>query len=122
MKRDKYDTAFSHLIKLLSGGYCKRCGKFLGIKSQGLHCAHCFSRGKLSTRYERSNAVACCYGCHRYLDQHPSLKFEFFREILGKERFDELEKKANTPAVGKNKIDREQIYQDLKEKIKLLEG
>jgi hypothetical protein len=82
---------------------------------------HCFGRGRLSTRYERDNGQAGCYGCHRYLDQHPSLKFEFFREILGKERFDELEKKANTPAVGKNKIDRDAIYADLKEKIKILQ-
>jgi hypothetical protein len=122
MKRDKLDALFSRYIKLLSGGYCKRCHKYLGIKSRGLHNAHCYSRGKLSTRFVRDNCQALCYGCHRYLDQHPTLKFEFFMEILGKESFDKLTVLSNTPATGKNKLDREAIYKDLKEKIKFLEG
>lgn len=122
MKRDKVDAVMSRFIKLLSGGYCKRCHKFLGVNSKGLHNAHCFSRGKLSTRFEKDNCQALCYGCHRYLDQHPLIKQEFFREILGTEAFDNLAKLAETPATGKNKIDKELIYADLKNKVKFLEG
>lgn len=76
MKRDKTDALFSRYIKLRSGGYCKRCGNYLGVHSRGLHCAHCFSRGKKSVRWDSDNAVALCYGCHRYLDQRPLEKTE----------------------------------------------
>ena len=117
MKRDKTDALFSHLIKLLSGGYCKRCEKYLGVNSRGLHCAHCFSRGKKSVRYDRDNAQALCYGCHRYLDQRPLEKQEFFRKILGNIGWDKLNAKANKPA----KLNIEAIESDLKSKIKILE-
>jgi hypothetical protein len=86
MKRNKADELFSQYIKFLSGGYCKRCGHYLGVKSRGLHCAHWQSRGKWTTRYERDNAQALCYGCHRYLDQHKEEKDEFFFNILGFQR------------------------------------
>ena len=122
MKRSKTDSLFSRFIKLLSGGYCKRCGKHLGVKSRGLHCAHMFSRGKLSVRFERDNAQALCYGCHRYLDHYHLIKIEFFMEILGKEGFAELELKSNTSATGKNKLDIQAIEAQLKEKILLLEA
>ena len=121
MKRDKTDALFSRLIKLLSGGYCKRCKNYLGVKSRGLHCAHLFSRGKRSTRFEREAATALCYGCHSYLDHHPLEKTEFFMELLGAERYAELELQSNTPATGKNKLDIEAIEADLKEKINKLE-
>ncbi len=117
LKRDKTDALFSRYIKLLSGGYCKRCKKYLGVKSRGLHCAHCFSRGKKSVRFDRDNAQALCYGCHRYLDGHPSEKMEFFMEILGTKRFNALDKKAHTPT----KIDIAKIEEELKANIRKLE-
>jgi len=117
MKRDKVDALFSHYIKLLSGGICKRCNHYLGIKSRGLHAAHCFSRGRKSTRFERDNCQALCYGCHRYLDQHPLEKAEFFLNILGQARYKELALLADKP----RKLDLEAIEADLKEKIGILE-
>lgn len=120
MKRDKTDALFSHYVKLLSGGYCKRCGNYLGVKSRGLHCAHCFSRGRLATRFVRDNAQALCYGCHRYLDSRPMEKQEFFRKILGTIEWDKLCYNASHPSI--KKIDIEAIEADLKEKIKKLEG
>ena len=121
MKRDVLDDLFSRYIRLLADGTCERCHKKLGL-TKGLHCGHFQSRGKLSVRFDRDNARCFCYGCHRYLDQHPAAKAEFFLEKLGKERFEALCKRAETPAVGKNKLDREFIKKDLKEKIHQLEG
>lgn len=118
MLRTKTDRLFSRYIKLLSGGYCKRCEKYLGVKSQGLHCAHYHSRGKKSVRWDRENATTLCYGCHRFLDQHPLEKMEFFLKILGRERYDALNLRARTP----QKLDIEKIQSDLKEKIRILES
>ena len=117
MKRDKTDALFSRYIKLLSVGYCKRCEKYLGVNSRGLHCAHFHSRGKKSVRWDRDNATALCYGCHRYLDQRPLEKAEFFKKILGNIDFDKLNGRALKPCWSNI----EAIQADLKEKIKLLE-
>lgn len=57
-----------------------------------------FGRGKASTRFDPDNAAALCFGCHRWLDTHPDLKREFFRERLGDRAFDLLEIRANTPS------------------------
>ncbi len=80
-----------------------------------------FSRGKLSTRWGRDNATALCYGCHRYLDHNPLEKQEFFRKLLGNKKFNELEKRANTPHKW-TKQELEVLEIDLKAKIKKLEA
>ena len=90
MKRDKVDILFSRYIKLLSGGYCKRCNNYLGVKSRGLHTAHWRGRGRYTTRFERDNCQALCYGCHSLLDTHPDKKDDFFYEILGTKRAQEI--------------------------------
>ncbi len=118
IKRDKIDILFSRYVKLLADGYCQRCHKHLGIKSRGLHAAHCFSRGKKTVRFDRNNACALCYGCHRFLDGHPLEKTEFFINLLGLKGFQELDYRAHQP----KKIDIEVIEADLKKKIQLLEG
>jgi len=125
MKRDKYDSMFSRYVKLLSGGYCKRCGKYLGINSQGLHCAHWRSRGKWTTRYERDNCQALCFGCHQYLDHHPPEKDDFFFKILGTKRANEIMKLSDKSLkdIGLNKKElRDKVEADLRPKIKLLTG
>ena len=128
MKRDKWDSLFSRYIKLLSGGYCKRCGKFLGLYSQGLHCAHWQSRGEWTTRYEKDNACALCYGCHSYLDHNPKgmeEKDELFFRILGTKRANEIlelsEKTLKDLGLTKKTL-REKVEKDLRPKIKLLTG
>lgn len=119
MKRDKTDTLFSKFIRLLEGGYCKKCKKYFGL-TQGLHCAHYFSRGRKSTRWYRDNATALCTHCHFDLDRHPEEKQEFFRKILGKKRFEALcEREKELIKYTPDEI--EAIEADLKRKIKLLE-
>lgn len=121
MKRDKIDAAFSKYVRLLEDGTCRVCHKKFGL-TKGLQVHHFFSRGKLSVRYDRDNACSLCTYDHFKIQHNPLMNMELALSILGQEKFNELEKKANTPSVGKNKIDREAIYADLKEKIKLLEG
>jgi hypothetical protein len=121
MKRDKVDSIFSRYIKLLCDGYCTRCKKLVGVNSRGLHCAHFISRGVKRLRYTRDNATALCYGCHRYIDHpnHQAEKEEFFLNLIGQQRWEELHWIKDHP--DGDKLDKEAIYKDLKEKVKLLE-
>jgi len=115
---------FSRFIKLLSGGYCKRCGNYLGVNSRGLHCAHWQGRGKWTTRFERDNCQALCMGCHRYLDHNKEEKDELFFKILGTKRGWEIIRLSNKSLkdLGLSKITlKEQAEVDLKERIKMLE-
>jgi 5-methylcytosine-specific restriction endonuclease McrA len=101
VKRDARDREFSRMIRERDWYTCQRCGAMHKTNSQGLHCAHMFSRGKLGTRWDPENAVALCYGCHRYLDTHPDLKREFFLARLGVERFEALELRSNRTKVSR---------------------
>lgn len=96
MKRSAEDRKFSLMIRERDGWTCQRCGQSYVPPTQALHCAHMFSRGKLSTRFDPENAKALCYGCHRYLDQRPVVKRDWFEMKLGIERFAALEIRANT--------------------------
>jgi 5-methylcytosine-specific restriction endonuclease McrA len=95
MKRDAKDARFSRMIRERDLFTCQRCGAVHPENSRGLHCAHMFGRGKLRTRFDPENAAALCYGCHRWLDTHPDLKREFFRERLGEDVFAALELRSN---------------------------
>jgi 5-methylcytosine-specific restriction endonuclease McrA len=100
MKRTKEDRVFSRLIRERDEWTCQRCGKVYPENHQGLHCAHIFSRARMSTRHDMLNAVALCYGCHRYLDTNPQLKRHFFRERLGHAVYDDLEARSRRLVYG----------------------
>jgi hypothetical protein len=99
-KRSKADAMFSDWIRERDRWTCQRCGKTYPPPTFALHCAHMFGRGKQNTRFDPANARALCYGCHRWLDTHPDLKREFFREWLGVKAFDLLEFRSNQSARG----------------------
>ena len=117
------DKLFSLNIRLLSGGYCKKCGAYVGI--HGLDTAHCHSRTIHNTRWDRKNVAALCRSltkgkaCHSRLDLHPNLKHEFFRELLGKDEYDKLFERS---LVTKPHIDVEGLKAELKGQNKILEG
>lgn len=100
MKRDAEDRRFSKMIRERDRYTCQRCGNVYPPTSRGLHSAHMFSRGKISTRFDPENACALDYGCHRWLDTHPALKEQFFRERLGDERFEALQVRSNRSGRG----------------------
>ena len=109
------DKLFSRYVRLLSGGYCKRCGQYKGMK---LHNAHFHSRRKHSVRWDIENTAPLCYGCHSHLDGNPFVKIEFFLELLGQERFNQLNERAENLA----KVDKEALKREFQEKIKQLDN
>ena len=120
IKRTKLDALFSKYIKLRAGGYCQFDSKFFGVRSRGLHCAHCFSRGRRLVRHHPDNAVALCYYHHMYLDHHPLEKAEFFLGKLGTKKYMALKRLADK-TTKEVPLDLEKTEQLLKEQILFLE-
>ena len=108
------DKLFSQYARLLSGGYCKRCGKHFGINR--LANAHFHSRRKHSVRWDIKNTAPLCYGCHSYVDGNPLKKIEFFLEILGESEF----KKLNERAESLLKVDKDALKEYFKDKLQNL--
>ena len=121
MKLDKWDNLFSKYVRLLEGGYCRKCGKYFGL-TRGLHCAHWQGRGRWTTRYERDNCTSLCFNCHQKLDHNQEAKDELFFNILGQKRAIEVielsKKTLKDFGLTKDTV-RERIWVDLKERIKL---
>lgn len=120
MKSDTTDKLFSRLIRLLADATCERCGKYHGMSSQGLHCAHYPTRAIKATRWFRDAARALCYGCHQYLDTHKEEKTEFFMEKVGQKRFNAMVALSQTHAKFTHD-EIKAIRKDLREKIARLE-
>lgn len=115
MKRDSLDALFSRYIRTRDRWTCQRCGKVYPPPTTALHCAHVFSRGKQSTRFDPMNAVALCYGCHRFMDQHKESNFfPWHSRRIGIGFFDQLMVRAHTP----RKPDRIMISLWLKQELK----
>lgn len=111
----KLDSLFSRYVRTISGGYCKRCKKYFGVAK--LHNAHFHSRRKHSVRWDIANTVPICFGCHSYIDGNPLRKIEFFLEILGQEKFNSLNERAETLT----KVDKEALTVYYKERLKEVE-
>jgi len=111
------DKLFSEYVRRLSGGYCRRCKKYFGWKN--LHNAHFHSRRKHSVRWDIDNTAPLCYGCHSYIDGNPIAKIDFFLGLLGRERFERLNERAEKLHP---KPDKEALMAYFKEKLKGLKG
>lgn len=117
IKRDKLDELFSEYIRKRSGGFCQRCGKSYEWKR--LQACHLHSRRKYTTRWLEINAIACCFGCHQYLDSHPQEKIDFARKLLGDDEYDRLYVLANM-TTKQSPIDYKMVELYLREQIKRL--
>ncbi len=94
------DKWFSMCVRERSGWSCDRCGVKYQAPTQALHCAHWFSRGNWSVRFDPSNALAMDMGCHLYTgrerDEHRKLMLRYFTE----NELDRVEFDKNRPANG----------------------
>ena len=106
----KLDRLFSLAVRTRDHWTCQRCGKVYTPPTNGLHCAHIFTRSKQSTRFDFQNAVALCYGCHSFLDRNPMEKYAWYIRQCGQSQFDALRLRSNTP----EKVDRMLVELTLK--------
>lgn len=78
---DPNDTLYSKIIRF--SGLCARCGRAGGK----LQCAHIIGRKHKTTRWMLEpvrNAVALCFACHAWLDEHKikALVFDPSKRVL----------------------------------------
>ncbi len=123
LKRDAADARWSKMVRERAGMRCQfmaasmvrpgfrvedsslgqlnaddfRCSAEVGrgLAPQGLHAAHCFTRGNPRTRLDPDNGLAMCFPHHREIDSNKALKFAIFTWWLGESAFDALQAKAN---------------------------
>ena len=95
MKRDKYDTIFSNLIREMYDYTCCNCSRNLRSNSAGLHCSHFFGRRKQSVRYDLDNALAHCIYCHRILGENPVDFYDHYVKVKGIGCLELLRERAN---------------------------
>lgn len=91
------DRLFSLYIRSRDLWRCQRCHRTYKPPTSALHCSHFHGRGKKSVRFDPDNAVAFCWGCHKYMESQPYEHNEFFYRRLGKQRYEALLVRANTP-------------------------
>ena len=97
IKRTTADAAFSLCVRERADWRCERCGST--PDPMGLHCAHVMSRGHWSVRFDPSNAVALCYGCHRITEQRREVEFlPLVKRLFGDLEWDRVFADAMKPA------------------------
>ena len=69
---------------------CQYSGKIFEPGSQGLHCAHIFSRRHFATRWVPMNCISLSFGAHRKFDEDHEFKREFAIKFIGQTMYDEL--------------------------------
>jgi len=97
LKISKADKLFSLYIRHRAQFTCERCLTYYQPPTSALHCSHFHGRSKKSVRWDKDNAAAICYGCHRYLGSHPVEHAQFFLKRLGRAKFDALNLRADIP-------------------------
>ncbi len=113
-------------IRLMFGGYCKRCGKLVGIDM--IEVAHLYRRRRKTVRWDIRNVWPLCknnpktgkVGCHSIIDNDPLELTSFMYDVLSKEDIVDLQRLANL-TLKQYPIDREEIGETLKAKIRKLE-
>ena len=120
------DDLVRKYIRLISGGYCKRCGKQVGVEF--IEVAHIFRRNRKTVRWDLRNVYPLCkndprtckVGCHQIIDNDPIKLASFLYDVMSREEVAELQRIANL-TLKDYPIDRDKIKSELKEGIKSLE-
>ena len=118
VRDDTLDDLVRRYVKLMSGGYCKRCKKCVGVNN--LEAAHIIPRKHKTVRWDLRNVFPLCKDCHDLIDKSCFAKTEFSFTVLTRKEIAEVERLGNM-TLKSHPIDREQIKADLKERIKGLE-
>lgn len=95
------DSAFSLCVRERASWKCERCGTQYTPPTQALHCCHWSSRGNWSVRFDPSNAIAMCMGCHLLTSRERETEHRpLMAKIVGELELDRLAFDKNRPANG----------------------
>ena len=101
----KADDLFSQLIR--SKGKCERCGS-----KDFLQTAHLISRRYKQVRWDLTNALCLCRGCHVYFTHHPIEWDLYVEDKIGIN----LYKTLKTRALIYGKLDYDKTIKELENK------
>ena len=118
MKTETLDNLFSQYVRLLSGGYCKKCGHFFGY--HGLQNAHFFNRWRHTVRWDKRNSTPLCKDCHQEIDLNSVAKSELALSLMSREEYDKLARLANM-TIKEHPIDKTKLAKEFRDGIKQLE-
>jgi hypothetical protein len=102
--KKELDKLFSRYIRARDP-ICQRCGK-----TGATQCAHIFTRGNLSTRWDTSNSIGLCFYCHLYWAHREPVEFTLWiTERMGDKAFLALKRKSQTiaPPFGRKEYEAE---------------
>ena len=123
MKRDKYDSVTSDLVRALAGYVCEHCkieGK-KGADGPQMQAAHIVGRRNAGTRYDLDNILCLCSSCHRYFTERPLEFTDWLVEYKGREAVDAIKLKGWK--VHKWKAwEKEALYKSYRLRLKELES
>lgn len=87
--KKELDTLFSRFIRNRDS-ICQKC-----LRTKATQAAHIFSRGRLSTRWDKGNAIGLCLYCHIYWAHREPVEFTLWIiNRIGKARFVGLQRKS----------------------------
>ncbi|MDE9575227.1 hypothetical protein L2106_17710 [Citrobacter portucalensis] len=116
LKRDKYDTIFSELVRERANWCCESCGRDFSNNRASLHCSHINGRRHTATRWHPLNALAHCVGCHRRLGEEP-IQFSRHAEYeYGVMTIEQVSRAALHPMKIKP-WQKEELYQHYKQEL-----
>jgi hypothetical protein len=95
------DSAFSDRIRDRANWTCEICGTRYPPPNSGLQCAHYFSRGFWSTRFDPDNCLAACTHCHFRLHEDPDFHHDLMISRLGIDRYESLRSRAHDVQLAK---------------------
>lgn len=121
MKRDKYDSIFSNVIREAANWTCELCGiqkepTNMGGHS-GMECSHDISRRFVITRYDPRNAICSCSQCHYKTTNNPHEHHRAFVSAKGAEEVKLNEERAHS-GLRLKKWEKDDIYSHYKEELK----
>ena len=90
IKVTKLDTLWANAVKKRDGYRCRKCGKVYPKGSRGIQAAHIFGRRHKSTRWDMSNGLTLCFGCHRWNHENPVEYAKWLKEEIGQAEIDRL--------------------------------
>lgn len=118
IKLDKNDIMFSKMIRERDGNKCIFCGK-RAEDGFAIQNSHFWGRGDKIHRFDPLNCDALCFSCHI---KHEGNKQGYYRDFkikqLGKNKYDEMEKRHYQETKKYGKYEKEILYKILKEQYK----
>jgi len=120
-KINPLDVLVSCLVRNRDEWTCRRCKKLYPPPTSTLHCAHIFSRGDSSTRYDQDNCLALCLHCHQWAHGHAHEFVDFVNAELGIDKAEALRLKSRQ-TVRKSQIDYNLLKLAIMQEIDRLQG